>query len=53
MIGMDIAKEAPQLCVRMNNVAQMGKGCVGRNGEPVAHGLPVNRRLLFQVVSNL
>ena len=31
----------------------MGEGCVGRDGEPVAHGLPVNRRLLFQVVRDL
>ena len=53
MVGMYIVKKAPDLRLRAENIAQMGKDSVRRHWEPISHRLPVDRGLRLQVVSDL
>ena len=52
-LGWISQKRLPNFRLRVKHIAQIGEDCVGRDGEPVAHRLPVERSLRLQIVSDL
>src|SRR2546430_16259670 len=50
---MHVRKETATLCTPVKDIIQMAEDRVRRSWEPIPHGLPVDRGLGLQVVSEL